>query len=302
MSQKRYTVACLTGHGIGPEVMAQACRIVDAASRLHGFVVDAQHVPFAANALMRFGHPFPPSSRRAVLEADAVLVPSRAPEILEALESELDLCASVDRVRFPEGSELSLLAPLRDDAWRWTFERAFALARESRARVTLAAVDARWEVAAAEVAAHHDGLEVERLALGDAVHQLVFAPGRFDVLVGPPEHARANAEIAACLSRDRVVAWGRLAGEGPGVFGPAHGTAADIAGQDVADPKSMLLAAALMLGEGLGERAAARTVSSAVARAARREWSPSTSGFGDVVLSQLPLALANSEFYPQVAV
>jgi 3-isopropylmalate dehydrogenase len=301
MSQKRYTVACLAGHGIGPEVMAQACRVVDAASRLHGFVVDFQHVPFAAEALMRFGHPFPPSSRRGVLEAHAVLVPSRSPAILEALESELDLCTSVDRVRFPEGSELSLLAPLRDDAWQWTFERAFVLARASRARVTLAAVESRRQDEAGAVATRHDGVHVEYLTISEAVHHLVFAPERLDVVVGPAEHARASAEIAACLSRGRVGAWGRLAAEGPGVFGPTHGTAVDIAGQDVADPKSMLLAAALMLGEGLGERAAAATISSAVARAARKEWSPSTSGFGDVVLAQLPLALANSEFYPEFA-
>ncbi len=302
MSQKRYTVACLAGHGIGPEVMAQACRVVDAASRLHGFVVDGQHVPFAAEALMRFGHPFPPSSRRAVLEAAAVLVPSRGPELLEALEDELDVCASVERVRFPEGTELTVLAPLRDDAWDWTLERAFALARDSRARVAFVGLDTRRSEVASHVEARHDGLEVEHLALGDAVYALVFAPERFDVVVCSPEHAHNSAEVAACLSNGRVVAWGRLAAEGPSVFGPAHGTAHDIAGQDVADPRSMLLAAALMLGEGLGERAAAATVSSAVARAARTEARPSTTGFGDVVLSQLPLALANSEFYPRVAV
>jgi isocitrate/isopropylmalate dehydrogenase len=299
MSQKRYTVACLAGHGIGPEVMAQACRVVDAASRLHGFVVDGQHVPFAAEALMRFGHPFPPSSRRAVVEADAVLVPSRAYELLEV---ELDMCATVERVRFPEGSELTVLAPLRDEAWGWTLERAFALARYSRARVAFVGLDDRWREVAAHVEARHDGLAVEHLGLGDAVYALVFAPERFDVVVCPPEHARNSAEVAACLSDGRVVAWGRLAVDGPSVFGPAHGSAEDIAGQDVADPRSMLLAAALMLGEGLGERPAAATVSSAVARAARTQARPSTTGFGDVVLAQLPLALANSEFYPQVAV
>ncbi len=160
MSQKRYTVACLAGHGIGPEVMAQACRVVDAASRLHGFVVDGQHVPFAAEALMRFGHPFPPSSRRAVLEAAAVLVPSRGPELLEALEDELDVCASVERVRFPEGTELTVLAPLRDDAWDWTLERAFALARDSRARVAFVGLDTRRSEVASHVEARHDGLEV----------------------------------------------------------------------------------------------------------------------------------------------
>ena len=57
---------------------------------------------------------------------------------------------------------------------------------------------------------------------------------------------------------------GRAAAAGPGVFGPSHGTATDIAGQGVADPSSMLLAAALMLGEGLGERGAAATLSAAV--------------------------------------
>ena len=41
---------------------------------------------------------------------------------------------------------------------------------------------------------------------------------------------------------------------------PAHGAAEDIAGQGVANPASMLLAAALMLGEGLGERGAAETL------------------------------------------
>lgn len=294
MSRTRYHVAWLTGHGIGPEVMAQACRVADAASRLHGFAVDDVHVPFGAEAFMRFGHPFPPSSRRATLEADAIVVPSEHHDLLDTLE--LDLGASVSRVRF-DGAELSVLAPLRDDAWAWTLERAFALARESRARVTLVGVDDRWRGAAAAAEVRHDGLQVERIPLRDAVQWLVLGPQRFDVLVTAPEHAATCADVAACRSR-RTTAWGRLAPSGPSVFGPTHGAARDIAGQDVADPSSMLLAAALMLGEGLSERHAAATVSAAVGRAGRRV---STRALGDEVLEQLPQALANAEFYPEFA-
>jgi 3-isopropylmalate dehydrogenase len=301
-TRTHYTVACLTGHGIGPEVMVQACRVVDAASGLHGYTVDEHHVPFAADALMRFGHPFPPSSRRAVLAADAVLVAAEGGDALVVLEEELDLRASIVRIRTAEGIDLSLLAPLRDDAWAWTLERAFSLARDSRARVTLVGVDGRWDEAAAEVEARHDGLEVERLELRDAVRRLVFTPERFDVVVTAPEHAGTSAEIAACQARSRVAAWGRLAASGPSVFGAAHGAANDIAGQGVADPRSMVLAAALMLGEGLGERSAAATVASAVGRAGVDAGRPSTSGLGDTLLAQLPLALANSEFYREVAV
>ena len=73
------------------------------------------------------------------------------------------------------------------------------------------------------------------------------------------------AELAWCDDPRRVLAWGRLADEGPSIFGPSHGTAYDIAGQGVADPGSMLLAASLMLEEGLRERGAGATLASAVA-------------------------------------
>jgi hypothetical protein len=64
----------------------------------------------------------------------------------------------------------------------------------------------------------------------------------------------------------------------------------------------MLLAAALMLAEGLGERSGAATLSGAVGLArggdARR---PSTRGHADLVLSHLPVTAANAEFYREAA-
>ena len=99
----------------------------------------------------------------------------------------------------------------------------------------------------------------------------------------------------------------RLAGGGPGVFAPVHGAAEDIAGQGVANPASMLLAAALMLGEGLGERRAAETLTNAVLDAStngvrtpdlvRVGVGATTREFADVVISHLPHAMTTSEFY-----
>lgn len=302
MSRKAYTVVCLARHGIGPEMMAEASRALTAVSLQHGFHVDERHVPFGADALTRFGSSFPLSSRSALLEADAVLVAARSDAALTALEADLDLRTSIFRVRFEGRAELSILSPIGVDAWEWTLERAFSLACESRARIALVGVDDGWEGEAERLEQRHDGLEVVRLTPRDAMRALVFTPERFDVVVCPPELSRTAVEVTASLAHGRTVAWGRLAPTAPSIFGPAHGVADTLAGHGVADPSSMLLAAALMLAEGLGERSCAATLSGAVGLAggddARR---PSTRGHADLVLSQLPVAAANAEFYREAA-
>lgn len=296
MSRRVYTVACLARHGIGPEVMAAASRAVDAASAMHGFSIDEHHVAFGADALMQFGHPFPLSSRRAVLAADAVLVASEGGDALAAIEDELDLRASVTRVLFGGRSELTAFAPAGPDAWEWTLERAASLARSSRGRLTLVGVDPPETDASVTVESDRDGLELERLGAEEALRALVVSPSRFDVLVCPPELLGPATELAGCLvPEQRTVAWGRLAVHGPGVFGADHGAVEELAGHGVADPSSMLLAAALMLGEGLGERSTAATLSAAVGRARGSRSHPTARSVADTVVAHLPLTLSNSE-------
>jgi isocitrate/isopropylmalate dehydrogenase len=289
MSAKRYAVAFLAGHGIGPEVTAEASRALEAVSALHGFSVDEHHVLFGTDALMRFGHPYPSASRHTVLGSHAVLV-GPGGEPLDPLEAELDVRAAVTRIRFDDRPELTVLAPVRDEAWSWTLGRAVAMARASRGRLTLAGVDDHWAEDAAE--AVRDGLEVERLARPEALRELVESPQRFDVLVCPPELGTAASEMAACTSQRRVAAWGRLAGTGPSLFGAGLDPEHEVAGHGVADPSPMLLAAALMLGEGLGERPAAATLSAALGRVRFPVSRPSTRGAADAVLAELPHTLS----------
>ncbi len=154
------------------------------------------------------------------------------------------------------------------------------------------------------------GVEVERLSLSQALPDLMNAPDRFCVVVTQQAHAELVSDLAAASRNGtRIVASGRLSLDGPGVFGPTHGSAPQIAGQGVANPSGMLLAASLMLGEGLGERAAAgtleRAVSHALASGARTAdlegtgLAATTRDFMDMVLDLMPAARTDVEFHPE---
>jgi 3-isopropylmalate dehydrogenase len=296
-----YSIACLAGDGIGPEVMAQASRGMREAAHLHGFGLDEEHVPFGADATMRVGQPFPLASRNAALAADAILAATIDQTLLRSLVAELDLRAGVMRARL-RSSAITFVAPLRADTWDWTLRRAAATARSSRGRLTFVGSEDGWSAEAEAASARDEGLDVTFMSTRRTIRTLVSSPESFDVIVCTPPLLVPLAELGWCLDSRRVLAWGRLAEGGPGIFGPSHGTAVDIAGQGVADPSSMLLAAALMLGEGLGERGAEATLSSAVSyvrgngtRRAVGTVSMSTE-LTDAVLAQLPQSHSNAEF------
>jgi isocitrate/isopropylmalate dehydrogenase len=287
--------------------MAEASRALARVSHLHGFRVRETHPPFGSEAVTQSGHALPPSTRRETLGAQAVLVASASTPALDGVESELDLRARVDRVAFGARGTVSVVSPLADTGLDWTLPRAFELARSSRARVALVGGTDDWRAAFAREAARHDGVETEELSVKAAARDLAFDAERFDVVVTPAPYAEALLAFVAHGETPRVVASSRLAASGPSVFAPSHGAAADIAGQGVANPASMLLAAALMLGEGLGERRAAETLTGAVLAAsgngARTPDQVSvgvgatTREFGDAVLAYLPGSMTNAEFY-----
>ena len=304
---RTYAVVCLSGNGIGPEVMAEASRALARVSRLHGFRVQETHAPFGGEAVAQSGHALPQATRQATLAAEAILVAAAHAPALTGVESELDLHARIDRVAFPNRGVVTVLSPLQESAAEWTLERAFDVARSSRARVTSVGGDARWAWLFRAEAARHEGVITEEVQVGPAVQGLAFEPDRFDVVVTPTALAEPLLGVAAHGRHPRVAASGRLARVGPGVFAPAHAAAEEIAGQGVANPASMLLAAALMLGEGLGERRAAETLAGAVLEVCcngTRTPDMVTAGvgattreFGDVVISELPYAMTNAEFY-----
>jgi 3-isopropylmalate dehydrogenase len=308
MSVRAYTVACLAGDGIGPEVMAEASRALAAVSYMHGFVVDELHVPFGGEALLRSGEALPPSTRSAYLTADAVLVAAPRDPALTGIEAELDLRAALTCVRFAPHGDIVVLSPLTRADERWTVDRAFALARARRGRVASVHADRSWRSLVEEAAEANDAILVEHLSASEGLPALAFETERFDVVVTGSVLGGTVADLAASSVRGpRVVASARLAAHGPSVFAPAHGAARQIAGQGVANPSSMLLATALLLAEGLGERGAAATLQGAVVGAVgngrrtadlvRSGVAATTREFTAAVLAMLPASVTNVEFH-----
>jgi 3-isopropylmalate dehydrogenase len=306
MRARRYTVACLAGDGIGPELMAEASRAVEAVSRLHGFRVDEIHAPFGGDAVRRFGHPLPPTTRAACREADAVLIAATREPALEGVKAELDLTWRVTRVRLAREGDVALVSPVVADSESVAVERAFRLARTRRAKVTSVGATPEWIAAVQAATERHAGVIVEYVPVERVFPVLASDPGRFDVIVTQELFAEALSNMAAFAHDVRMVASGRMSADGMGIFGPTHGSAPEIAGQGVANPMAMLLAASLMLGEGLGERAAAETLERAVAEAIEDgvrtpdlvESGPAatTRQFMDVLLAGLPSARRDTEF------
>jgi 3-isopropylmalate dehydrogenase len=304
--RKRYTVACLSGDGIGPELMAEASRALVEAGRLHGFRIDEVHAPFAGEAVSRHGHPLPAVTRTACRQSDAVLVALTREPALEGVKAELDLTWRIQRVRLPDG-DIAIVSPLDEQVEPFVVRRAFDLARSRRGRLTAVGDGAAWNAFVAWESDRHPGVQVETLSLSEALPLLMTEPERFCVVVTQQSHAQVIADLAA-FSRNgsRIVASGRLSQTGPGIFGPTHGSAPEIAGQGVANPSGILLAASLMLGEGLGELAAARTLERAVSHAlasgvrtadlAGLGPASTTRDFMDAVLELMPSARTDVEF------
>ncbi|MEH0714236.1 3-isopropylmalate dehydrogenase [Vibrio owensii] len=73
MTDKSYKIAVLPGDGIGPEVMAQAHKVLDAIEKKHGIAFERDKHDVGGIAIDNHGCPLPESTVKACEESDAVL-------------------------------------------------------------------------------------------------------------------------------------------------------------------------------------------------------------------------------------
>jgi isocitrate dehydrogenase (NAD+) len=132
----------------------------------------------------------------------------------------------------------------------------------------------------------------ERIVDATCMH-LVIDPSRFDVLLLPNLYGDIVSDLCAGLVGGLGVVGAANLGAEVGVFEAVHGSAPDIAGQNVANPSALLLSAILMLRH-IGEAAAADRITGALAAALAGPvrtrdlgGTASTSAFADEVCLQL---------------
>jgi 3-isopropylmalate dehydrogenase len=70
---KNYKVAVLAGDGIGPEVMQQALKVLDAVGKKFGFSLAYTHADVGGCAIDNHGEALPPSTLKAAEESQAIL-------------------------------------------------------------------------------------------------------------------------------------------------------------------------------------------------------------------------------------
>jgi 3-isopropylmalate dehydrogenase len=108
-----YHLACVPGDGIGPEVVAEARKAVDAAAARFGFGVDWIDFDLGAERWLRTGEALPAVAVKELREADAILLgavgrPDVPPGVLERglllrLRFELDLYVNLRPVKLYPG-------------------------------------------------------------------------------------------------------------------------------------------------------------------------------------------------------
>jgi 3-isopropylmalate dehydrogenase len=70
----RHAIAVLPGDGIGPEVTAEAVRVLHAVADLHGFVIETSEFAVGAAGVAEAGDSLPDATAGGVTQADAVLL------------------------------------------------------------------------------------------------------------------------------------------------------------------------------------------------------------------------------------
>jgi 3-isopropylmalate dehydrogenase len=334
-------LAVIAGDGIGPEVIAEALKVLEAT----GVDVAPTAFPYGATHYLETGTVLEQSDLDALAGHDAILLGAvggdprdprltggiierglllklrfafdhyvnlRPTTIFPGATSPLANPGDVDFVVVREGTEgpyvgnggsLRVGTPheiANEVSVNTAFgvERlvrfAFAQAAARRNKLTLVHktnvlvhAGGLWQRIVDRVATEFPAVAVDYQHIDAATIHLVTNPAKFDVIVTDNLFGDILTDLAAAISGGiGLAASGNINPDGtfPSMFEPVHGSAPDIAGQQLADPTAAILSVALLLTH-LGEADAAARVTAAVTAdlASRGEAKRSTSQIGDAI-------------------
>lgn len=100
---------------------------------------------------------------------------------------------------------------------------------------------------AREIAESHPDVEFDSFIVDDFACRMIREPQRFDVVVTPNLYGDVLSDAAGGLLGSLGLAASGCYGDYSAYFEPAHGTAPDIAGQNIINPTATLLTASMML-------------------------------------------------------
>jgi len=122
-----------------------------------------------------------------------------------------------------------------------------------------------WRDIVTEVAHEYPDVTLSHMYVDNAAMQLVRAPKAFDVILTGNLFGDILSDAAAMLTGSiGMLPSASLNDRKQGMYEPIHGSAPDIAGQNIANPLATILSAAMLLRYSLDQEAAARRIETAV--------------------------------------
>lgn len=318
-------IAVLPGDGIGPEIVAEAVKVLEAL-KLQGLDVALEYGLIGGAAYDEAGTPLPAETVTISKDADAILLGAvggykwesldisvRPEKGLLGIRSELNLFANLrPAILYPQladastlkaevvaGLDLLIVRELtggiyfgqprgvktlengeregfntlvyRESEVNRIGKVAFDIARKRDGRVcsvdkaNVLECTEMWRETMTDLATNYDDVELSHMYVDNAAMQLVRAPKQFDVMVTTNMFGDILSDCASMLTGSiGMLPSASLDENSKGMYEPIHGSAPDIAGQDLANPLATILSVAMMLRYSLDEAEMADKVEAAV--------------------------------------
>jgi 3-isopropylmalate dehydrogenase len=320
-----HKVLLLPGDGIGPEIAAQAARLLKACQEA-GLDIEVEEGLVGGSAYDVHGEPLPAETLEKAKAASAILLgavggpkwdkiedlskrPEKGllglrknlglfgnlrpamlyPQLASASSLKPELVAGLDimivreltgGIYFgqPRGIEVrngervgfntyiyseSEIERIGRVAFEMAQKRGKKLCSVDKANVL--EVTILWREVMERLAPEYPDVELSHMYVDNAAMQLVRAPKQFDVVVTGNMFGDILSDAAAMLTGSiGMLPSASLNESGQGMYEPCHGSAPDIAGQNVANPLAMMLSVAMMLRYSLNEQAMAERIEAAV--------------------------------------
>ena len=320
-------IAVLAGDGIGPEIVAEAVKVLNAFKQ-DGLAIELEYGLIGGAAYDETGSPLPDETLQMAKQADAILLGAvggykwesldisvRPEKGLLGIRSQLNLFANLrPALLYPQLADASTLKPevvagldlmivreltggiyfgqprgirtlengekegyntlvYRESEINRIGRVAFDIARKRQSRVC--SVDKAnvlectelWRETMTTLSKDYADVELSHMYVDNAAMQLVRAPKQFDVMVTTNMFGDILSDCASMLTGSiGMLPSASLDENGKGMYEPIHGSAPDIAGQNIANPLATILSAAMMLRYTLDQPAFADRIEAAVSK------------------------------------
>ncbi len=321
-------VLVLPGDGIGPEITAEAVKVLDALKLSDNLDIEMSEDLVGGAAYDVHGVPLSDETMAKAEAADAVLLGAvggykwesldisvRPEKGLLRLRSEMQLFANLrPAYLFPQLADASTLKPevvagldilivreltggiyfgqprgirtlengerqgyntyvYKESEIKRIAHVAFQAAMKRDKKLTsvdkanVLEVTELWREIVDIVAAEYPEVTVNHMYVDNAAMQLILNPKQFDVMVTGNMFGDILSDEASMLTGSiGMLASASLDAKNKGMYEPSHGSAPDIAGQNLANPLATILSAAMMLRYTLGREDLAVKIELAVSK------------------------------------